>query len=86
MNQLDWIGGGTSPKPFKDIRRQRDGIAERKAELLLELGALITKAPASVINGSIQSVRQWSAAKIAGNKRSSVIDLERAISSMKPWR
>lgn len=37
----DLFGHAPPSRPFKDIRKQRDSVAERKAELVLELGGLI---------------------------------------------
>lgn len=83
--------GFSPPRPaFKDTRNTRPTVAQQKAELLLELGRLINRIPASVRDGSIQKTREWrftreAAQKIAANSRSSVHDLTRAIGSMKPY-
>jgi hypothetical protein len=87
----DLFGFSAPSRPFKDVRNQRPSIAERKAELLLELGALLNKVPLKVRDGSVQTVRQWqftraAAAKIAANRRSSIDDLTRAIGSMASYR
>jgi hypothetical protein len=87
----DLFGYAAPVRPFKDIRKQRDSVAERKAELLLELGQLISKVPPAVRDGSIQVVRLWqsrrdAAAKVAGNRRSSIHDLTRAIGSLAEYR
>lgn len=84
----DLFGFETPPRAFKDVRNQRPGVAQQKAELLLELGALIKVCPKAVANGSIQKVRQWrakceKARGVAGNPRSSVHDITRAIKSMR---
>jgi len=84
-SQIDWVSPVTTPRPFKDIRNQRESVAEEEARLLLELGRLMRKAPASVNAGSVQKVRMWvaavkSAQKVAGSARSSVPDISRAIS------
>jgi hypothetical protein len=86
MNDL--FGFAAPRAPFRDIRKQRDSVAERKAELCLELGALIRTIPPRVRDGSIQLVRRWrleaeKAAKVAANRRSSVEDLTRAIATMR---
>jgi hypothetical protein len=88
--QSDWVGGSFSPqaKPFKDVRNTRESVAEEKARLCLELGALIKRPPASVVNGSVQSVREWqaaraAAAKVAGSSRSSGQELRTAIGNMR---
>jgi len=87
--QLDWVGAPHSDsRPFRDIRNQRPSVAEQKAALALELGRLLTKPPASVVNGSVQKVREWQAAraraaKVAGSSRSSVPELTAAINNMR---
>jgi hypothetical protein len=81
---------GTPPpvaREFKDIRNWRPSVAEDKAELALVLGALLNKVPPSVVAGSVQVVRQWreareKAVKVAGSSRSSVQQLQSAISDM----
>lgn len=88
-DQSDWVGD-TPPrvaKPFKDIRNTRPTVAEEKAQLLLQLGALIRACPASVRDGSVNKVRAWlvirgAAAKVAGSSRSSTQQIRTAINSM----
>lgn len=85
--QLDWIGGGTVAKRFRDIGNQRPSTAERKAELCMEIKQLALKVPRSVTTGSVQTARQWRAAqeramKVAGSSRSSVIELELAVKEL----
>lgn len=87
MSQLDWVGGPTAAKQFKDIRNQRPSTAETKAGLLIDLGKLINKVPAHIMGAGIERTREWvaardAAAKIAGSSRSSIPDLTRAITSM----
>jgi hypothetical protein len=88
MQQADWVGAPTAAvKPFKDIRNTRESVAEEKARLVMELGWLFRSPPPSVVNGSIQKVRQWTAAreaarKVAASARSSAHDLRSAITSM----
>ncbi len=88
MNQTDWVGApAAESRPFKDIRNTKETVAEEKARLCMELGQLLKKPPAKVVNGSIQSVRQWQAAraaacKVAGSPRSSVHELRSAITRM----
>lgn len=90
MNQLDWISDQQAAAPVRGWTGPntiRPSIAEQKAELALRLGRLINTVPDSVKNGSVQVVRQWraardKAAKVAGSSRSSVQELESAISSM----
>lgn len=88
--QTDWVGGGINraPKPFKDIRNTRESVAQEKARLCLELGALIKHPPPAVINGSVQIVREWTAAraaaaKVAASSRSSGQELRTAINNMR---
>ena len=92
MSQIDWIGGGDlrAQKPFKDIRNQRASTAEQKAERLLILGRLLNRVPEAVKNGSVQAVRSWQdarslAAKISKSPRSSLHDIESAISKMRAF-
>lgn len=88
--QSDWVGN-TPPdavRQFKDIRNTRDSVAAEKARLSLELHQLMKKPPAKVVNGSVQVVRRWQAAreaarKVAGSARSSTQDLRSAINSMR---
>lgn len=87
----DLFGYTPPQRAFKDTRNTRPSVAERKAELLLELGSLINRCPAKVRDGSVQVVRQWqhtraAAAKIAANSRASIDDLTRAIGSMAAYR
>jgi hypothetical protein len=87
MSQIDWVGGGVAPKPFKDIKNQRSSTAETKANLLHDLGKLINKVPEQIMAAGIERTREWVAArevaaKIASNSRASIPDLTRAIASM----
>lgn len=86
----DLFGGHTPGKPFTDIRKVRPSSAEEKATLLLTLGGLINKCPASVQNGSVNAVRAWKedrtkAAKVAGNSRASANEITMAISNMRRY-
>ena len=89
MNQTDWVGAPeVAAKPFRDIRNTRESVAEEKARLAMELGLLLKKPPACVINGSVQIVRSWTAAreaarKVAGSARSSTHDLRSSINAMR---
>lgn len=83
--------GFVAPSKFKDIRSTRPSVAQRKAELLLELGRLCNRFPNKARDGDIKAVREWkltreAAMKIAANSRASVEDLTRAIGSMAPYR
>jgi len=90
MNQSDWVGGGVAAaqKPFKDIRNTRPSVAEEKAMLLLDLGAMLKKPPDKVINGDVKISHEWvaaraAAAKIAGSSRSSSQEIRTAINNMR---
>ena len=91
MKQLDWVGD-VKEKPFKDIRNQRDAIAEEKARLCLLIKERCNKAPKSIMSGgSINEVSNWkrdreAALKVCSNKRSSAGDLEAALNSMARWK
>lgn len=92
MKQEDWVGSPVKdgPKPWTGPKNIRPTIAEEKAELVLKLGKRINTVPESVKNGSVQVVREWrdarqKAAKVAGNQRASVQELQSAINSMQRW-
>lgn len=77
----------TPPRVFKDIRNQRESVAEEKARLSLELHELLKRTPRFLSTASVQQVRQWKhahtqAKKIAGAKESSRTELQTAINSM----
>lgn len=89
MNQSDWVSETPAPaaKPFKDIRSTRPSVAEEKAQLVLQLGALIRTVPAAVRNGSVDVTREWKAIrdkaeKVARNARSSAQEIRTAINSL----
>lgn len=86
----DLFGFESARAPFKDIANQRPSVAEEKAILAKQLNELVKVVPQSVRSGSIQRTRNWMAAqksalKILNNKRSSVQELQSAISSMSGW-
>jgi hypothetical protein len=86
----DLFGYSAPRKPFKDIRKRRDSVAEQKATYALELGVLLRKPPDRVINGGVEVTRRWrkeaeSAKAVVANKRSSVHDLTRAIATMRSF-
>ncbi|GHC72794.1 hypothetical protein GCM10007320_08910 [Pseudorhodoferax aquiterrae] len=80
--------GYTPPlTPFKDIRNQRDSVAEEKAVLCARLNAMLRRAPRSIASASVQATRNWQAAhktakKVLEDKRASVQQLASAINSM----
>jgi hypothetical protein len=87
--QVDWVGG-LDASPFRDLPNMRATVAQTKAELCLQLGRLINKAPPADRIGSINKTREFVAArtacaKIAGNQRSSVPEPEGAINRMMRW-
>lgn len=90
MKQEDFVGD--LPKPeFKDIRNTKPFVAEEKARLALMLGDLVNKVPMSVRNGSVDQVRLWKmdrevSFKAVKNPKSSVNDLQSAISRMLKWK
>ena len=88
MNQVDWVGSAALPKPFRDIRNQRDSVAEEKARLSLELHDLLARVPMVAKNGSVNAVREWKAThteckKVVESSRSSVHELRSAINRMR---
>lgn len=90
MIQLDWVGA-PARKPFKDIRNTNPTVAEQKAKLCLQIGGLCAVIPSEIKNGgSVNSVRRWkfcrdAALKVAGNKRSSITELEIALKTITNW-
>lgn len=91
-SQIDWVTPAQTAnvRPFRDIRNQRQSVAEQKAELSLTLGRLCARVPPSIRDGSVNLVREWratraAASKVAGNSRSSVHDLTAAISNMQRY-
>lgn len=90
MNQLDFVGGlpSVAPAPFKDIRNTRSMVAEEKARLCLELGALCKTPPSRVRNGSVNLTREWlncqkKSIALAARARASVIELGMAVKNMR---
>lgn len=86
----DLFGHVELTTPFQDIRNQRDTVAEEKAVLCLQLKELCHKCPQSVANGSIQITRSWFASqknslKTLNSSRSSVPDLQRAVTNMRQY-
>lgn len=83
--------GYAPPRPvFKDIRNQRDSVAETKATLCLQLAELCRKAPASICSGDIKTVREWrmhleKSRKVLASSRSSVAELTSAVAQMRSY-
>lgn len=83
---------GTPPPrhEFKDIRNQRESVAEEKARLCFELNALCKKIPKAIASASIQSTRQWLAVRDSSlatmrSKTSSRAQLMSAIQRLKEF-
>lgn len=92
MKQIDFIsdGDGGSRRVVREVRDQRESVAQRKAELVLRLHELCRTPPDWVRSGSVQTTRRWlarqeKAAAVCKSARSSVNDLEMAIKNME-WR
>lgn len=84
MEQLDWVGG------FKDIRNQRDAVAEEKAVLCKQIGSICNKVPKNYSQMDVIQIRSFkkdreAAMKVAGSKRSSINDLTAALSNMQRY-
>jgi hypothetical protein len=80
----------TPPREFKDIRNQRESIAEEKARLCADLNTLLRRTPKASAIGTIQQVRGYRAAhklalRILQSKTSSRQELLSAITSMQGW-
>lgn len=87
MNAADLFGYAPPVAPFKDIRPQRNSVAEEKARLCLELGRLCQQVPEWVRGADVRRTRDWLAAvdrakKVLGNKRSSTHVLGHAVRDM----
>lgn len=86
----DLFGFSAATEPFKDIRNQRESVAEEKARLVMELNALCKRPPQFLSTATIQTVRKWriahkAAQKILNGKDSSRAQLSTAIQSLKDW-
>jgi hypothetical protein len=86
----DLFGQVAECAPFKDIRNQRESVAEEKARLCQDLNALLRATPKSLGVASIQRVREFKVEhkrclKVLQSKTSSRQELESAINSMKGW-
>lgn len=91
MNQVDWVGA-TSKKvrQFKDIRNQNTKLAEEKARLCHQIGALTNRVPAAIMASGVVKTREWMAArdasaKTVANSRSSVAELQIALKRMQAF-
>lgn len=86
----DLFGHIVEAVPFKDIRNQRESVAEEKARLCLELNTILQKAPRALGSASIQKVRAYKLAhkaslKVLQCKTSSRQELESAINTMRTY-
>lgn len=86
----DLFGFAPPASEFKDIRNQKEAVAEEKAALCLELNKLCKTPPRSLGAASINSVRQWrathaSALKTLNAKDSSRQQLHAAINSLRAF-
>lgn len=83
--------GYTEPKaPFRDIRNQRDSVAEERAELCAVLNRLTRSVPASIRGASINKTRAYMAErerclKMLKSSRSSRTELLSAINTMRRY-
>lgn len=91
MSTADLFGLVQAPAaPFRDIRNQRDSVAEEKAMLVLQLNELAKRVPASVNAGSTTLVRAWLAyqqrsLKVLKSMRSSRAELTTRIAQMRTY-
>lgn len=88
MEQLDWVGA--PERKFKDIRNQRDAVAEEKAVLCKQIGSICNKVPKNYSQMDVIQIRSFkkdreAAMKVAGSKRSSINDLTAALSNMQRY-
>lgn len=86
----DLFGYSPPIPPFTDIRNQRDGVAEEKAVLCMQLGELCRKVPAAICNSGIEKTRAFMhartrALKVLNSKRSSRTELAEAIKQMRSF-
>ena len=86
----DLFGYAQERPEFKDIRNQRESVAEEKARLCGELNVLLRKTPRASAIATVQAVRVYKQAhkvalKVLQSKTSSRQELLSAIASMKDW-
>jgi hypothetical protein len=75
---------------FKDIRNQRESVAEEKARLCGELNTLLRRTPKASAIASVQQVTAYkhahkAALKVLQSKASSRQELATAINNMACW-
>lgn len=86
----DLFGHTEERVAFKDIRNQRESVAEEKARLCGELNSLCRKTPKAHSIATVQQVTAYrhahkAALKVLQSKTSSRQELQSAISSMLSW-
>jgi hypothetical protein len=86
----DLFGNVVEREPFKDIRNQRESVAEEKARLCQELNKLLRRTPKPSAIATIQLVTGYKAAhkhclKVLQCKTSSRQELLTAVTSMRGW-
>lgn len=83
--------GYTPPRaPFKDIRNQRDSVADEKAQLCAILNRMLRQVPDSIRGASINKTRAYMAErerclKVLKSTRSSRVELQSAINTMRQY-
>jgi hypothetical protein len=87
---VDLFGFSAERPEFKDIRNQRESVAEEKARLCAELNSLLRRTPKPNAIASVQQVKQFqhahkTALKVLQCKTSSRQELQSAITSMSAW-
>lgn len=87
---MDIFGLVIEREPFKDIRNQRESVAQEKARLCAELNTLLRKAPRASTIATIQQVTKYkhahkSALKVLQSKTSSRQELETQLNAMQQW-
>lgn len=87
---MDLFGYAPPCAPFKDIRNQRDSVAEEKAELCAILNKMLRQIPESIRSASINKTRAYMAErerclKTLKSSRSSRAELLSAINTMRQY-
>lgn len=86
----DLFGMVAERPELKDIRNQRESVAEEKARLCAELNALLRRTPKTSTIASVQQVIHYKAShkaslKVLQSKASSRQELQTAITNMQHW-
>lgn len=91
MNQIDWVGSAKKQgRQLKEIGNQNARVAEEKARLCHQIGALTNRVPAAIMAAGIKKTREWVAArdasaKVVANSRASVTELQIALKRMQTF-